>query len=73
MIQVCPDQPPPPKLMSSQALAFGDHRLLLGDERTLLSQNRLRSEIAELEWLAKVGTYHVRRRATLPPVAADIG
>ncbi len=40
-------------------LAFGDYQQQVGDERTLLYQNRLRSEIADLEWIARVGTYHV--------------
>ncbi|KAF8920254.1 hypothetical protein CPB85DRAFT_621679 [Mucidula mucida] len=44
--------------MMQAFLAFGDYQQQVGDERTLLYQNRLRSEIADLEWIARVGTYH---------------
>lgn len=48
-------------LTQLSALAFGDHQQQLGDERTLLYQNRLRHEVTDLENIALLGTYHVRR------------
>ncbi|KIY72395.1 hypothetical protein CYLTODRAFT_440644 [Cylindrobasidium torrendii FP15055 ss-10] len=38
--------------------AYGDYQIQITDDRTIAVQKRLRYDLADLEWLAKLSTYH---------------